>query len=406
MPGEARDAGGRPVPLVDHHVHGVVTGDLGRDDVEVLISESGVAASGVASHFDAPVGLALRRWCPPVLGLEPHAAPDAYLARRAELGAEAVNRRFLAAAEVELLLVDTGHRTSEVATPAEMARLSGSDAFEVVRIEALAEALAQEVVGGGGDTAWWLDGVRGALERAAAGAAGFKTIVAYRHGFDLPVVRPPHRAVAGALDAWLTDLAPGQRLRLDAPVLVAEVLHQAIEVAAEHGLPLQVHAGLGDADLDLHRADPAVFTPWVRHAAERGVDVVLLHCYPYHRQAGYLAHVFPNVYFDVGCILNYAGPGARRVLAEALELAPFTKMLYSSDAFGLAELAYLGALQFRRHLGAILDGFVDAGECTRTDADRFARLVGAENARRIYPLARATRHSPGPGGPTRVPDPW
>ena len=34
------------------------------------------------------------------------------------------------------------------------------------------------------------------------------------------------------------------------------------------------------------------------------------------------------------------------MLAEALELTPFHKMLYSSDAFGLPELHYLGAAAF------------------------------------------------------------
>jgi hypothetical protein len=38
------------------------------------------------------------------------------------------------------------------------------------------------------------------------------------------------------------------------------------------------------------------------------------------------------------------------VLGEALELSPFTKQLYSSDAFGIAESYYLGALLFRRAL--------------------------------------------------------
>jgi len=41
------------------------------------------------------------------------------------------------------------------------------------------------------------------------------------------------------------------------------------------------------------------------------------------------------------------GAAAATVLAEALELAPYAKMLYSSDAWGPAELHYLGALLWR-----------------------------------------------------------
>jgi hypothetical protein len=84
----------------------------------------------------------------------------------------------------------------------------------------------------------------------------------------------------------------------------------------------------------------------VRALGELAVDVVFLHCYPYHREAAYLAAVFPHVYFDVGLALHYTGPAAGQVLTEAMELAPFTKQLYSSDAFALAEFHYLGALLF------------------------------------------------------------
>jgi predicted TIM-barrel fold metal-dependent hydrolase len=113
---------------------------------------------------------------------------------------------------------------------------------------------------------------------------------------------------------------------------------------------------------------------------------MLLHCYPYHRQAGYLANVFPHVYMDVGEGLNHIGARSAAVLAEALELTPFHKMLYSSDAFGLAELHYLGAIGFRRDLRQVLNGFVASGSWTASDAERVASLIGSANARRVYNL--------------------
>jgi hypothetical protein len=116
------------------------------------------------------------------------------------------------------------------------------------------------------------------------------------------------------------------------------------------------------------------------------VNVTLLHCYPYHREAGYLAEVFPNVYFDVGVILNYTGASSARILGEALELSPFTKQLYSSDAFGLAELYYLGALLFRRALSQHLERWIGDGMCSAGDAERIVRMIAEENTKRIYPL--------------------
>ncbi len=52
------------------------------------------------TFFDSMLGLAVRRWCAPVLGLEAHALPEDYLARRQRLGAEA-SRLLVAAAGIE-----------------------------------------------------------------------------------------------------------------------------------------------------------------------------------------------------------------------------------------------------------------------------------------------------------------
>ncbi len=113
---------------------------------------------------------------------------------------------------------------------------------------------------------------------------------------------------------------------------------------------------------------------------------MLLHCYPYHRQAGTMANLFPHVYMDVGVALNHVGARSAAVLAEALELTPFHKMLYSSDAFGLPELHYLGAVGFRRDIAAVTGAFVADGLWSAADADRVADMIGAGNARRVYKL--------------------
>jgi predicted TIM-barrel fold metal-dependent hydrolase len=365
--------------LVDHHVHGVVRQPLDRPRFELLINEGGAPPPRGVSHADSPVGLAIRMHCAPLLDLEAGTDLDAYLERRAELGADEVNRRFLRAAGVQSLLVDTGHRPGEVAGPEEMAELAGCAAEVVTRIEQVAEATARASDGPRG----WLAALGPELAAAAEHSVGFKTIVAYRGGFALDVTSPSAHEVDRAAEAWFAAGAG----RLDAPVLLRHVLHQAIDAAAASRIPIQAHAGFGDTDLTLHLADPAVFTPWVHELGARGVELVFLHCYPYHRQAGYLAAVFPHVSFDVGCMFHYTGASSATVLAEALELAPWTKQLYSSDAFGLAEFVYLGATLFRRAMDRALDGWITAGDCTAAVAADIKTAVYAGNAHRIYPLA-------------------
>ena len=68
-------------------------------------------------------------------------------------------------------------------------------------------------------------------------------------------------------------------------------------------------------------------------------------------------------------------------------MAPFGKLLFSSDACGPAELHYLGAVLWRRALASVLGQWVESGEWSAADALRVLRMVGADNAKRVYGLA-------------------
>jgi len=149
---------------------------------------------------------------------------------------------------------------------------------------------------------------------------------------------------------------------------------------------VQFHVGYGDSDVDLDRCNPLLLTPLLRAVQPTGVPVMLLHNYPYHREAGYLAQVFPHVYVDAGLATHNLGIGAPALLAEALELAPFGKFLYSSDAFGLPELYYLGAVLFRRALSEFFNAGLGEGLYTERTVVRLTRMLCADNAKRAYGL--------------------
>ena len=89
---------GETLPLIDHHVHGIVAGPLDDAGVEILLTEASELPDPGISVFDSQLGFAVRRWCAPLLDLEPSAPADRYLQRRAELGADEVNGRLLRAA--------------------------------------------------------------------------------------------------------------------------------------------------------------------------------------------------------------------------------------------------------------------------------------------------------------------
>jgi predicted TIM-barrel fold metal-dependent hydrolase len=367
--------------LVDHHCHGVVAGDLDRDAFESFINEGFDRPASGTSHFDTPIGLAVRRWCAPVLDLEPFAPAETYVAKRLELGAREVNERFLRASGLQALFLDSGYRSDEVLGVRELGEIAGIESREVVRLEAVAERVAAS----GPRAEEYPDALASALEAAARDAVGLKTIIAYRGGFDFDPTPPDQRGVIRAADRWLRAGAASPRL-LD-PVLLRHSIWTGADLASSRGLPLQIHSGFGDPDLTLHLANPSLLTQLVRALGAKGVDVVFLHCYPYHREAAYLAAMFPNVYLDVGSVLHYTGASSGRVLAEVMELAPFTKHLYSSDAFGASELYLLGSTLFKRALARTLDDWIESGQCSPAEGDRIAGLVAAGNARRIYTQA-------------------
>jgi predicted TIM-barrel fold metal-dependent hydrolase len=114
--------------------------------------------------------------------------------------------------------------------------------------------------------------------------------------------------------------------------------------------------------------------------------VLLLHNYPFHRNASYLAQVFSHVFVDLGLAVHNTGALSQTVIRETLELVPFGKLLFSSDAYGLAELFCLGAELFRHGLSAVLGQLIKDGEMTRHDADHAASLIARDNARRAYGL--------------------
>jgi uncharacterized protein len=368
-------------PLTDHHCHGVLRSG---GDLEALLNEADGAAASGGLAFDSLAGLAFRRWCPPLLDLPAHAPVEDYQARREALGAAEVARRFLGACGLAALCVDTGYAPDGLLSPAETAGFAGAAASEIVRLEQVAESLAAAETGAAG----FADAFRAALaERKASPTAGVpvvgvKSIAAYRVGLALGGRRPTDAEVAAAAGRWLgagTDGAP--------PRLADETLHRFfIWCGADLGLPIQFHVGYGDRDIDLYRCNPLLLTDLLRALEPAGVPVMLLHNYPYHREAGYLAQVFPHVYADLGLATHNVGSRAPAVLAEALEMAPLRKFLFSSDAFGLPELYYLGALLFRQALSRFLQARLDADDMSYADAERIARLIAADNARRAYRL--------------------
>ncbi|MDF6041765.1 amidohydrolase [Streptomyces sp. JH14] len=344
---------------VDQQCHGVLRTEFGRGTFEARLATAATAGGPPApgtTWFDTQTGFAVRRWCAPLLDLDPHCLPAGYLARRRELG-----------------VVETGRR---------LLRATGADAREIVRLESLAEQIADT----SGTVGSFLANLAEAVHTAAASATAFTSDAAAHHGPEPDPGPPGPGQVRGAAGRWLAGRDAARRAARtgaggprtpgaapDDPVLLRHLLWAAVAC----GRPLQ---------LQLRSTDPRRLAGFAAATAGLGSDLVLLNSYPYHRHAAQLAHAHPHVYADAGAAPARTGARAAAVLAEILELAPFGKVLFSSGAQGLPELHVVGAHQFREALGRVLGGWVADGAWSHTDATRGAAMIASGNARRVYGL--------------------
>jgi hypothetical protein len=265
------------------------------------------------------------------LGCEP--TEEAVLEHRVGTDFDEYAAALLRATNTEAIYVDDGYPTGDTVDWPGLGELAGCEARPVFRLEDRAERAAEETAA--------------ARER---GYVALKTIAAYRGGLD----RFSEHVVA-ALEA---------------------------NEATREPLPVQVHCGFGDSDLHLWRADPSLLKPLIERF--RATPFVLLHCYPFVREAGWLAHVYGHVYVDLSLTISHVWRGTE-MLRQALELAPASKLLYASDASGAPELYYLAAKWWREALAEVLP------EAFEDDAEAAGRRILRENALELYaPSSQAT----------------
>ena len=349
-----------------------------------------------AGRAASPAGLAARD-VPGLLGyrhflaaladlLDVGPAEPEVVARRDELaGADPSGylRLLLDHAGIAALLVDTGAGGGKVLKAAELERAADRPAHEIVRLEPLAE----ELLAPGTPTARSLARlVAGFEERVGLamerGAVALKSIASSRGGPWLftETTQADRRRAFTNLDK------AAQSERFDDAVLLPFLIRRAAELAATRQVPLQFATGIGDEDVYLPHADPALLWPMLRDPRTEDTPVVLLGCYPYVGAAAHLAGTYPQVHMDLSPALALAEPIATRMVSEALGLCPPGKLLAGSGGRAYPESHWWGATVWRRALARVLGAEVAAGGLDDAAARDTARRVLATNATRLYRL--------------------
>ena len=128
--------------------------------------------------------------------------------------------------------------------------------------------------------------------------------------------------------------------------LVDFLLLRALPVARRDDLPVQLHAGYGDRDLDLRLVNPLHLRGMLASEEAQGVHFVVLHAaWPYVREGAFMTAVYANVTLDVAtCIPPLGHAALLEAWRCALSVGAINRIHASTDAAGLPEHIALGAI--------------------------------------------------------------
>jgi predicted TIM-barrel fold metal-dependent hydrolase len=364
------------IPVIDHHAHNLLKPDAWKALPFAAIFTESREPAMIGHH--ARHSLFFHRSLRDIAAVLPCEASEAVVvARRGELGLDALAARFLQASNLAAVYLDDGFSPEAVLPWEWHGRFV--PVRRILRIEHLAEKLLETEV----KFDLFLEKFRRHLDPPPSEVVALKSIAAYRSGLNISPV-----SVIQARTRFndLKEQPAISARRLAAKPLIDFLVMESLTLAAKHQLPVQLHTGLGDPDLDLREANPLHLRYLLEAPEWREAPIVLLHAgYPFVREAGYLAAVYPQVYVDFGLTVPFVSiAGMQSVLRQLLELAPTTKLLFSSDAHQSPELFYLGAKWGREILAQVLREAVRDGDLVAGEADVAAWRILHDNALECY----------------------
>ena len=218
------------------------------------------------------------------------------------------------------------------------------------------------------------------------GIKGCKSIAAYRGGLE---IGPPDRDAAREDYLVLKETANRVgKVRIAHKRFLDFTLHLALEQLAKQELPLQFHTGFGDTDEDLRLGNPLNLRSILEERRYWGAPIILIHeSWPFTREAALMSILYPHVYMDLSFQIPHLGYGEMvRFTQAALDSAPFSKLMFATDSWGLPEHYYLGARRGRAILGKVLGEMVTDGVLNLSQAEQAAEQVMRGTARAVYRL--------------------
>jgi uncharacterized protein len=277
---------------------------------------------------------------------------------------------------IEGMVVDGGPHPLTGAELANTAAVGGISTWGMFRIESVIDPLLEGGLGA--------DEVLVRLETAigdaaADGAVACKTVLAYRTGLAVDATATLRDARESLLGS---ESVP---VRRRAKALRDLAFRRSLAQCADLGLPMQVHTGFGDSDIQMAQADPLGLEDLLRTPEAERAAVVLIHAaYPWHEKVAYLAAVRPSVWTEFS-LVNLLSPAtsADRLL-RLVELAPTGRILTGSDGHGAPETHWQALWVLREAWSIVRDRL--GGVARDRWLDEVESALLHDNAQQLYRL--------------------
>ncbi|KAL5740889.1 hypothetical protein ACOSP7_029768 [Xanthoceras sorbifolium] len=369
--------------LVDGHAHNIVA----LDSAFAFIN-SFSEASGDALAY-APHSLSFKRNLRNIAELYGcESSLQAVEEHRRSSGLHSISSVCFEAANISAVLIDDGLKLDKK-QDIEWHKSFVPFVGRILRIETLAEEILDQDKSNG--SPWTLDiFIETFLEKLrsypfiADKIVGLKSIAAYRSGLEINT----HVTKKDAEEGLAEVLRAGKPVRITNKSLIDCIFTHSLEAAVSFDLPLQIHTGFGDKDLDLRLSNPLHLRTVLEDKRFSKCRLVLLHAsYPFSKEASYLASVYQQVYLDFGlAVPKLSFHGMISSIKELLELAPVKKVMFSTDGYASPETYYLGAKRTREVLFSVLrDACID-GDLSVAEAIEAAKDICARNAIHFYKI--------------------
>ncbi len=163
-------------------------------------------------------------------------------------------------------------------------------------------------------------------------------------------------------------------------------VRRVIAKCRDLGTTFHIHAGMGDIDVVFDQCNPMQLYGLLKDPETRKTKVFLVHGgYPFSQEAAFYANALKNVYVDLSEMIPFASvPGAIEKTTQILDMAPPARVVFGSDGVVIPEIHWAGAKIGRKVLEESLATFVRTGVYDEDEAHLAAKMVLAENARRVY----------------------